>query len=414
MMRAYERFLHYVSYDTQSDIASQSVPSTEKQKVFGQELVRELRQLGLADARMDRCGYVYATLPASPGCEGIEPVALIAHMDTAMDMSGANIKPRIVEHYDGGDIPLNQQLGIVTRVADFPALKGYVGQDLIVTDGTTLLGADDKAGVAEIVTMAEGMLADPTLPHPTVKLVFTPDEEIGRGVDHIDLEQVGARRGYTVDGGAVGDLQYENFNAAAAQVTIHGITAHTGYAKGVLRSALLLAMEFQAMLPVFENPACTENREGFYHLDRMEGRVELAQMHYIIRDHDMALFQRRKQLMERAAAYLNEKYGPGTVELQLTDTYYNMYEQIRPHQDLVDNAAQAMRACGVEPVSEPPIRGGTDGSRLSYMGLPCPNLCTGGHNGHGRHEFVSVQAMDKVVEILTVLMGIYGKEGQQP
>ena len=212
----------------------------------------------------------------------------------------------------------------------------------------------------------------------------------------------------------MGDLQYENFNAAAAQVTIHGVTAHTGYAKGVLRSALLLAMEFQAMLPVFENPACTENREGFYHLDRMEGRVELAQMHYIIRDHDMALFQRRKQLMERAAAYLNEKYGPGTVELQLTDTYYNMYEQIRPHQDLVDNAAQAMRACGVEPVSEPPIRGGTDGSRLSYMGLPCPNLCTGGHNGHGRHEFVSVQAMDKVVEILTALMGIYGKEGQQP
>ncbi len=410
-MRAYERFLHYVSYDTQSDSASQSVPSTSKQKILGAELVQELQTLGLSDARMDDSGYVYATLPASAGYEQVDPVALIAHMDTAMDMSGADIKPRIVKNYDGGDILLNQKLGITTRVSDFPELKRYVGEDLIVTDGTTLLGADDKAGIAEIITMAEELLAHPEKPHPPVKLVFTTDEEIGRGVDHLDLEQVGARRGYTVDGGAVGDLKYENFNAASAQVTIHGITAHTGYAKGILRNATLLAMEFHAMLPIFENPACTENREGFYHLDRLEGRTELAELHYIIRDHDMGIFQRRKQLMEQAAAYLNEKYGNGTVELKIEDSYYNMYEQIRPHYNLVEYAAQAMRICGVEPVSEPPIRGGTDGSRLSYMGLPSPNLCTGGHNGHGRHEFVSIQSMDKVVEILVALMGIYANEG---
>lgn len=404
-MKAQERFLRYITFDTQSDRRSNTCPSTEKQAVFGAALADEMRAMGIADAKVDANGYVYGAIPSSPGAEWKPALGLIAHMDTAMDMSGADIKARTVR-CDGGDIVLNEARGIVTRAAEYPALTALAGQDIIVTDGTTLLGADNKAGIAEILTLAEQLLTDPTLPHPAIKIAFTPDEEIGRGADRFDLKRFGAEWAYTIDGGALGEVEYENFNAASAIVTLHGVTAHTGYAKGLLRNAALIGMEFHAMLPVFDNPACTSDREGFFHLDAMEGCTETAVLRYLIRDHDAARFAQRKQLMEQAAAFLNGKYGPGTAELQVEDSYLNMYEQIKPHMHLIERADSAMRACGVEP-SHIPIRGGTDGARLSYMGLPCPNLCTGGYYGHGRHELISVQAMDKVVQILTALAAAY-------
>lgn len=378
-MNVSERFLNYVKYGTQSDITSSTVPSTKGQLVLAARLADELKALGITDAHTDENGYVYGHIPAAKGCTG-GLSALIAHMDTAMDMSGDNIKPRIIRNYDGNDIVLNEEKHIVTAVSVFPNLKTFVGQDLIVTDGTTLLGADDKAGVAEIMTLAEFLMQNPDYPHPPVSILFTPDEEIGRGPDHVNLEEVGAAYGYTIDGGLIGEFSYENFNAASAVVTIHGVTAHTGYAKGILKNAIQIAMEYQALLPAYETPACTENREGFYHLDKIQGRTETTVMNYLIRDHDEALFRHRQQIMQEAVDFINKKYGAGTAEITITESYRNMYEQVKGHEKLISNVMTAMEHCGITPIVTP-IRGGTDGARLSYQGLPCPNICTGGQNG---------------------------------
>lgn len=399
-MSVLDRFLKYVSYDTQSDPYSDTHPSTAKQKVLGAALAAELGQLGLQNAHMDEFGYVYGHLPATPGCEGAPCIGLIAHMDTASGASGANVKPQIVR-YEGGDIPLAH--GAPMRESDYPFLKRYVGQDLVVTDGSTLLGADDKAGVAEIFSAVEYLIAHPEIPHGPIAVGITPDEEIGSGADHFDIKGFGAAVAYTVDGGELGELEYENFNAAGAVVTVHGFNIHPGSAKDKMKNALLMAMEFHSMLPPAETPAHTEGYEGFYHLQAMSGDETTATMEYIVRDFDMDKFQRRKTAMERIAAYLNEKYGAGTIDLQLTDQYYNMRAQIEPHMYLVHRAKAAFARCGVE-AQEIAIRGGTDGARLSYEGLPCPNLSTGGANFHGVHEFIPVPAMEKMVEVLVALV----------
>lgn len=399
-MSVLDRFLKYVSYDTQSDPYSDTHPSTAKQKVLGEALAAELAGMGLQNAHMDAFGYVYAHLPATPGCEGVPCIGLIAHMDTASGASGANVKPQIIS-YQGGDIPLGH--GEVMRAADYACLKRYIGQELVVTDGSTLLGADDKAGIAEIFSAVEHLAAHPEIPHGPIAVGITPDEEIGSGADHFDLKGFGAAVAYTVDGGELGELEYENFNAAGAVVTVHGFNIHPGSAKDKMKNALLLAMEFNAMLPPAETPAHTEGYEGFYHLQAMSGDETTAKLEYIIRDFDMDKFQRRKAAMERIAAYLNEKYGPGTVELALTDQYYNMKAQIEPHMYLIHRAKAAFARCGVE-AQEIPIRGGTDGARLSYEGLPCPNLSTGGANFHGVHEFIPVSALEKMVEVLVALV----------
>lgn len=400
-MRAYERFLGYISYDTQSDDKSESFPSTAKQLKLAEHLAEELRDLGIVDASMDSNGYVYGTIPASKGSEDKPGFALIAHMDTALDMSGSNIKPRIVE-YNGGDIILNEELGIVTRLSDFPDLEESIGEHLIVTDGTTLLGADDKAGIAEIMTMTELLMSDPSLKHPKIVVVFTPDEEIGRGVDRIDMSRITVPVGYTSDGGKVGELQWETFNASSATVTIHGITSHPGSAKGKMRNAMLLAMEYNSLLPQHEIPFCTEKKEGFYHLAEMSGTVETAVLSYMLRDHDAAILRKREEMMEKAAAFLREKYGKDAVEVEIKQMYRNMGEEVSKHPELIDAAISAMEEMGIR-TCIPPVRGGTDGSRLSFMGLPCPNICTGGHNGHSRHEYVSVESLDKCTEILVHL-----------
>ena len=401
-MDVIERFLKYISYDTQSDEDSGTVPTTEKQKLLGQELAAELSQMGLQNAHMTEQGYVYAWLPATPGCEGIPCMGLIAHMDTSPDASGAGVKARIVR-YEGGDIVLNEERGIVMRAAEFESLSKYVGKDLIVTDGTTLLGADDKAGVAEIVSAMAHLAAHPEIPHGRIAVGFTPDEEVGAGADHFDIEGFGAAVAYTVDGGELGELEYENFNAAGARVIVHGVNIHPGSAKNKMKNALLIGHEFVSLLPAAETPAHTEGYEGFYHLSDMAGNETRAELRYIIRDHDRARFEARKAMMERNAAYLNDKYGAGTVELELRDQYYNMREKIEPHMYLILKARAAMEDCGVTPV-EVPIRGGTDGARLSYEGLPCPNLCTGGVNFHGVHEYIPAYALEKMVEVLVRLV----------
>lgn len=399
-MSVLDRFLRYVSYDTQSDPYSSAHPSTAKQKVLGEVLAAELAQIGLQNAHMDDFGYVYAHLPATPGCEGVPCIGLIAHMDTASGASGANVKPQIVR-YEGGDIPMAH--GAPMREADYPFLKRYVGQDLVVTDGSTLLGADDKAGVAEILEAVEYLVNHPDIPHGPIAVGITPDEEIGSGADHFDLKGFGAAVAYTVDGGELGELEYENFNAAGAVVTVHGFNIHPGSAKDKMKNALLMAIEFNSMLPPAETPAHTEGYEGFYHLQAMSGDETTATLEYIVRDFDMDKFQHRKTAMERIAAYLNEKYGAGTIDLQLTDQYYNMKAQIEPHMYLIHRAKAAFAHCGVE-AQEIAIRGGTDGARLSYEGLPCPNLSTGGANFHGVHEFIPVPALEKMVEVLVALV----------
>ena len=348
---------------------------------------------------------MYASIPATAGMEDKHVLGFIAHMDTSPAVSGAEVRPRIVTDYDGGDICLNKELNIVMKPVDFPELTAYVGKSLIVTDGTTLLGADDKAGIAEIMTMAEYLLAHKEILHGKIRLAFTPDEEIGRGTDYFDVKLFGADYAYTVDGGKLGELEYENFNAAVGKVTFHGRSVHPGNAKNKMVNALLLAMEFQAMLPPEQNPMYTEGYEGFYHLDRMEGAVERAQSNYIIRDHDRERFEQKKKLFLQIGKFLNEKYGEGTVTTELKDSYYNMCEVIEEHMHLIDCAKEIMLTKGVEPLVVP-IRGGTDGARLSFMGLPCPNLCTGGHNFHGRFEYICAESMEKVVEILIGLVQI--------
>lgn len=397
-----ERFLKYVSFDTQSKDDEEQVPSTKKQRVLAEELAKELREMGASDVRVSENGYVYAAIEATTDRQ-VPALGFVSHMDTATAMSGANVKPRIVEHYDGGDIVLNEEKKIVMRVKDFPFLPECEGKDLIVTDGTTLLGADDKAGVAEIMTMAARLLGHPEIPHGRILIGFTPDEEVGRGADFFDVEHFGADVAYTVDGGPLGELEYENFNAASGKVLLHGVGIHPGGAKNKMKSALLIGMEFQSLLPAFENPMYTEGYEGFFHLDQFSGDVENAKMEYLIRDHDKAKFEQKKALFEEAGKYLNQKYGEGTVEIKVRDSYYNMKEMLKPHMYLIDIAKAAMEEIGVAPHVSP-IRGGTDGARLSYMGLPCPNLCTGGYNFHGKFEFIPIQSMERVVELLLAIV----------
>lgn len=400
MEKVTDRFLRYVQIDTQSDEEGTGTPTTEKQHELARLLVEELTKMGAEEITYDKehC-YVYASIPATEGMEKKPVMGFISHMDTSPAVSGANVRPRIITAYDGKDIVLNSGLGIVMKTADFPELKEYQGKSLIVTDGTTLLGADDKAGVAEIMTMAEYLLSHRDVPHGKLRIGFTPDEEVGAGADHFDVELFSADCAYTVDGGKLGELEYENFNAAGARVTFHGRSVHPGDAKNKMKNALLTAMEFQGMLPVSENPMYTEKYEGFYHLDALNGDIERAVADYIIRDHSREKFEQKKALFEKAGAFLNEKYGEGTVEIELKDSYYNMKEIIEDHMELIDHAMEAMREAGVEPVVVP-IRGGTDGARLSYMGLPCPNLCTGGHNFHGRFEYICIESMETVVRIL--------------
>ena len=400
MEKVTDRFLRYVQIDTQSDEEGTGTPTTEKQHELARLLVEELTKMGAEEITYDKehC-YVYASIPATEGMERKPVMGFISHMDTSPAVSGANVRPRIITAYDGEDIVLNSRLGIVMKTADFPELKEYQGKSLIVTDGTTLLGADDKAGVAEIMTLAEYLLSHSDVPHGKLRIGFTPDEEVGAGADHFDVELFSADCAYTVDGGKLGELEYENFNAAGARVTFHGRSVHPGDAKNKMKNALLTAMEFQGMLPVSENPMYTEKYEGFYHLDALNGDIERVVADYIIRDHSKEKFEQKKALFEKAGAFLNEKYGEGTVEIELKDSYYNMKEIIEDHMELIDHAMEAMREAGVEPVVVP-IRGGTDGARLSYMGLPCPNLCTGGHNFHGRFEYICIESMEAVVRIL--------------
>ena len=400
MEKVTDRFLRYVQIDTQSDEEGTGTPTTAKQHELARLLVEELTEMGAEEITYDKehC-YVYASIPATEGMEKKPVMGFISHMDTSPAVSGANVRPRIITAYDGEDIVLNSGLGIVMKTADFPELKEYQGKSLIVTDGTTLLGADDKAGVAEIMTMAEYLLSHRDVPHGKLRIGFTPDEEVGAGADHFDVKLFSADCAYTVDGGKLGELEYENFNAAGARVTFHGRSVHPGDAKNKMKNALLTAMEFQGMLPVSENPMYTEKYEGFYHLDALNGDIERAVADYIIRDHSREKFEQKKALFEKAGAFLNEKYGEGTVEIELKDSYYNMKEIIEDHMELIDHAMEAMREAGVEPVVVP-IRGGTDGARLSYMGLPCPNLCTGGHNFHGRFEYICIESMEAVVRIL--------------
>ena len=393
-----ERFLRYVRFDTTSDEFSETCPSTSKQKVLGQALVEEMLSMGIADARMDENGYVYGTVPGDPN---LPTIGLIAHMDTAPDASGANIRAKVIP-YEGGDILLNGEKGIYLREADYESLKRNKGKHLIVTDGTTLLGADDKAGVAEILTAAQTLLIEGGV-HATLKIGFTPDEEIGRGADRFDVAHFGADYAYTADGGTIGELEYENFNAASAKVTVHGLNIHPGSAKNKMVNSQYIAMEFQSLLPQAQKPEHTEDYEGFIHLTDMKGEVEESVLRYIVRDHDKILFEEKKQLMTATAEYLNRKYGDGTVELELKDSYYNMREKIEPHMEIVDRAKRAMAAVGMEPRTVP-VRGGTDGARLSYEGLLCPNLCTGGENYHGRFEYIPVEDMEKCVAMLVALL----------
>ena len=402
-----DRFLRYISYDTQSKEDEEQVPSTKKQMELGRLLAAELKEMGVSDVRMDEHGYIYGEIPANTQ-EKTRSLGFIAHMDTSPALSGKDVKPQFVKDYDGGDICLNKEKDIWLLTSDFPEMKNYKGKTLITTDGTTLLGADDKAGVAEIMTMAAWFLSHPEEKHGKICIAFTPDEEVGRGADFFDVEGFGADVAYTVDGGPLGELEYENFNAASGKVYIHGVGIHPGGAKNKMKSALLIGMEFQSLLPAFENPMYTDGYEGFFHLDQFAGDVEYAKMDYLIRDHDMDKFTQKKELFASAAEFLNKKYGEGTVELKIKDSYYNMKEKIEPYKYLIDIAKEAMEEVGITPEVSP-IRGGTDGARLSYMGLPCPNLCTGGYNFHGKFEFIPVQSMEKVVELLLTIVRKFEK-----
>lgn len=398
-----DRFLRYAAFDTQSDEQARTIPSTPGQMRFAESLTQELEALGLHDVSLDANGYVMATLPANTRRADVPVIGFIAHMDTSPDMSGREVKPRIVT-YAGGDIVLNEQLGIVLSPDVFPELSSYVGQELIVTDGMTLLGADDKAGVAAIVSAMEYLLAHPEVEHGTVRIAFTPDEEIGRGADRFDVARFGCFGAYTVDGGEIGELEYENFNAAQAVVTVRGRNIHPGSAKGRMINASLVAMQLNAMLPPTERPETTDGREGFYHLTEITGTVEEAQLTYIIRDHDRELFEKKKDMLREAVQGINKMY-PECCTLDMRDQYYNMREVIDERPELIRWARQAMAAAGVVPI-ERPIRGGTDGARLSFMGLPCPNLFAGGMNFHGRYEYLPIPSLRKSMETIVHLCSI--------
>ncbi len=397
MSKLIDRFLQYVKHETTSDESSTSVPSTSNQLEFAKILGRELEEIGLSDVSVDENGYVMATLPSNT--ENKAPIiGFIAHMDTSPDMSGNNVKPKIISNYNGEDIVLNDEENIIMSTKDFPDLKDYIGHDLITTDGTTLLGADNKAGIAEIITAVEYLIQNPHIPHGTVKIGFTPDEEIGRGADCFDVEKFGADFAYTVDGGPIGELEYENFNAATAKIYIQGRNVHPGTAKNKMINSILIANELNSMLPVYERPEYTEGYEGFYHLMAFNGSVEKTEIAYIIRDHSMEKFETKKETLKRAAEFLNHKYGD-IITLEISDSYYNMKEKIEPVMYVIDIAKKAMENLDIKPLIKP-IRGGTDGARLSYIGLPCPNLFTGGHNYHGRFEYIPIFAMEKSVETI--------------
>ncbi|HOJ47760.1 MAG TPA: peptidase T [Bacillota bacterium] len=398
-MNVKERFLKYVSFPTKSDEKSDTVPSTAAQLALGKYLAKEMKSIGMTDVCMDEYGYVYGTIKKNADIK--TKIGFIAHMDTSPDFCGENIKPKEVV-YNGGDIVLNDELGIVMTVKDFPQLEKYKGQRLIVTDGTTLLGADDKAGIAEIMTAAEELIQSGA-PHGTIKVAFTPDEEIGRGADRFDVEGFGCDFAYTVDGGELGEIEYENFNAASLTVAVQGVNIHPGTAKNKMINSILIAYEYASLLPPAERPEHTEKYEGFFHLNEIEGNTEKTVMRYIIRDHDKEKFERRKQLAADAAEFINKKYGRKLITTEIKDTYYNMKEKILPHMEIIEQLSDAMRKNGVEP-KVIPIRGGTDGAALSYKGLPCPNMCTGGENYHGKFEFVSVEAMEKIKDIIKTLM----------
>lgn len=393
-----ERFLRYVAIDTQSDEWSETCPSSEKQLNLARALVEEMQKMGIADARMDKIGYVYGTVPGDPE---LPTIGMIAHMDTSPDASGANVKTKTV-FYDGSDICLNPEKDIWLRERDYPILSRSRGKHLIVTDGTTLLGADDKAGIAEILTAAERLLAQGGR-HATLKIGFTPDEEVGRGADNFDVQGFAADYAYTADGGTLGQIEYENFNAASAKAEIRGLNIHPGSAKNKMVNSQLIAMEFQSLLPVNQRPEYTEGYEGFIHLTSMQGEVESSTLYYIVRDHDMDRFQEKKAVLQAAADFLNRKYGEGTVTLTLKDSYYNMKKCIEPCMYVVERAEKAMKKVGMD-VKEVAIRGGTDGARLSFEGLPCPNLCTGGENYHGRFEYIPVEDMELCVDMLTEIL----------
>ena len=392
-----DRFLRYVAMDTQSDENSESQPSTGKQLVLLEMLRDELRALGL-EAELDQWGYVMATLPSNLDHKA-PAIGFIAHVDSSPDASGKDVKAQIIRDYDGGDIELKGVPGLALRVADFPELAGYKGQTIITTDGTTLLGADDKAGVAEIMNAVEYLVEHPEVKHPEVKIGFTPDEEIGRGVVKFDVARFGADYAYTMDGGAIGELEFENFNAAAATVKIQGRNIHPGYAKGKMKNAMLIGMEFNSLLPVEQRPEYTEGYEGFYHLIGFKGSVEQAELSYILRDHDLGLYEKRKETMLRCAEFINAKWGEGTASVELRHQYYNMRKEVEPHYHIIEKAVKAMEMNGIKPKIQP-IRGGTDGANLSFMGLPCPNIFAGGHNFHGKMEFVPLESMEAASRVI--------------
>ena len=405
-MELKERFLKYVAFDTQSDPGSETFPSTAKQLALLNHLMEEMIGLGLTEVEIDPNGYVMGSIPASPGYEDKPVIGFISHVDTSPDMKGSEIRPQVIGRYDGGDIVLNGEL--VMRVAEFPELAFFKGHTLITTDGTTLLGADDKAGVAEIMTAAEYLMTHPEWKHGKIRIGFTPDEEIGRGVDFFDVERFGARFAYTVDGGFEGELEYENFNAAGVKITIQGRNIHPGYAKDKMINALQVACDLHALLPAVQRPEHTEGYEGFYHLTSLSGTVEQARMEYIVRDHSRERFEAKKKYLADAVALLAERYGEGVVSLEIRDQYYNMREMVEPYPEVIAKAEQAMEMAGVVPVIRP-IRGGTDGARLSYMGLPCPNLFTGGMNFHGKYEYCSLDTMHKAVQTILNLAKLWGE-----
>ncbi len=407
-MTVVDRFLQYVKFDTQSDELTNMTPSTPGQMIFAQHLEKELREMGLSDISLDDNGYLMATLPGNTGRKDVPTVGFIAHLDTSPDMSGRHVSPRIVENYDGGDITLNAEKGIVLSPSEFPELKNYIGQPLIVTDGNTLLGADDKAGIAEIITAVAYLKAHPEIEHGDIRIAFNPDEEIGQGAHKFDVERFGADWAYTMDGGEIGELEYENFNAAVAKVTICGRNVHPGYAKHKMINSLRIATQFAIMLPRWETPEHTEGYEGFYHLVSIEGTVEKTTLTYIIRDHDRDRFERRKKELEHLTRKINNEF-PGVATLEIKDQYYNMREKIEPVMHIIDIALQAMKDAGVEP-KVVPIRGGTDGAQLSFKGLPCPNIFAGGLNFHGRYEFVPIPSMEKATQVIVEIARLVAKQ----
>lgn len=408
MSKVIERFLKYVSYDTKSDEESTTVPSTNGQMILAKELIKELKEMGIEQISIDENGYVMATIPSNIE-KDVPTIGFIAHMDTAPDMSGENVKPKFVENYDGEDIVLNVENNIILSPKDFPELKNYIGKTLITTDGTTLLGADDKAGISEIMSAVEYLMQNPQVLHGKICIGFTPDEEVGRGANLFDVAKFDADFAYTIDGGTVGELEYENFNAAGVKICVHGRNVHPGSAKGKMIHSTLIANELVSALPQDETPGTTEGYEGFYHLTALNGEVEETKLQYIIRDFDNQSFENRKVFIKNIADKLNDKYGNGTVEIEIKDQYFNMKEKIEPVKHIIDTAFLAMKEVGVTPIMVP-IRGGTDGARLSFMGLPTPNIFTGGHNFHGKYEFIPTFAMEKAVEVILKIVDLYASK----